>query len=104
MLIPKLLLQEVCEIKRYKGTAPTGDIFMEEEPYKTACKYKARRKKVVTQEGEEFVTTGHFYLLPTEKNKQIKPSSIIYYNGEEMIVKSMQKMKGFADSHVVVII
>ena len=104
MIIPAILLTDNCSIKRYKGPTPLGDDYLDSEPYDQKCRFEPKRKKILTPEGEEFITSGFFYLLPTEKNKQIKPSSVMYFNGNEMLVEAVEIMKGFSDSHVVVIV
>ena len=104
MLIPTMLLTDKCQIKRFKGPTPLGPEYLDGTPYDSICRFETKRKKIIDINGEEFITRGVFYLPPTEKNKSIKPDSLIYFNGQEIEVEKVELMKGFTDSHVVVIV
>lgn len=103
MRIPNLMLTDSCQVKRYKGASALGPQYLDSTPYEVPkCRFEPKRKQIILPSGEEFLTSGIFYLPPDANNKTIKPQSIMYFNGEEMKAQVIDIMRGFIDSHVVV--
>ena len=91
-------MTQICTIKPYLGTTPTGKSFG--TSYTAKCRFEQQQVKLMDRDGKEFVGKGKLFLLPDEVNFGLFIDSEISIDGVTYTIVDKINHRGFTSSHV----
>ena len=102
MLIPTILLTQICTIKPFLYKTPKGPIY--DTVYSCKCRFEEHRKKYTNPNGIEYISSGRLFIMPTTDNKELINDTVITVDGINYTQSEKFIHRCFTDSHVELIL
>lgn len=98
MRIPSILLTQTCIIKPFTSDTPNGPTYGTQ--FNANCRFEERRKKFVTADGKEYISSGILFMFPDAEILDLKIDSKVTIGDFTYILTEKIPQIGFSPSHV----
>jgi hypothetical protein len=98
MRVPSILLTQICTIKPFIGDSPSGPTYSAQ--FEAKCRFEERRKKFVTADGKEYISSGILFMFPDQEILDLKLDSKVTIGEFTYILTEKIPQIGFSPSHI----